>query len=347
MRRFITLAVLLSLVAAVAATAQVRGKGRIQGTVVDQETGKPIAGAKVTVAIAGGSTQPIVAKTDAKGRWSALGLVNGTWNVDIEAVGYATSQGTVAVSELQMIPPIKTALTPVKVQEVPASTAVQGPIPEEVRAAVTKAQELLVPQAGDMIPSADPSQPSKNVTAEDVKANGKQAAQLLEGALPQIPSDTPELQTVRMQVMQVLAQAYYKSGNVQKAIENLEKVYADDSSNTGVALLLVNLYLEAERLADGKAIIEQSPAGTITDPTVYLNVGILFMNNNSVADALTYFEKAVALDATRAEAFYYRGLANLQLKKMDAAKADLQKVVALAPDSSEGRDAKQLLASFN
>lgn len=348
MRRFITLAVLLSLVAAVAATAQVRGKGRLQGTVVDQETGKPIAGAKITIGVADGSTQPIIAKTDAKGRWSALGLVGGTWNVDIEAPGYATSQGTVAVSELQMVPPIKTALTPVKTQEAPAAAAaVQGPIPDEVRAAVMKAQELLVPQAGDMIPSADPSQPSKNVTADDVKANGKQAAELLEGALPQIPSDTPELQTVRTQVMQVLAQAYYKSGNVQKAIANLEKVYAADSSNTGVALLLVNLYLEAERLADGKAIIEQLPAGAITDPTVYLNVGILFMNNNSVADALTYFEKAVALDATRAEAFYYRGLANLQLKKMDAAKADLQKVVALAPDSSEGRDAKQLLASFN
>jgi len=349
MRRFISLAVVLSLLAAVAATAQVRGRGRLQGTVVDQATGKPVAGAKVTVAIASENTQPIITTTDAKGRWSALGLITGMWNIDIEAAGYQPSQGSANVSESQTMPPIRTALTPAQQAQEPAQAELKdvGTVPDSVRVAITTAQELLVPQAGDMIPSADPSQPSKNVTAEDVKENGRKAAALIEDALPQIPSDTPELQTVRTQVIQVLAQAYYKSGNLQKAIENLEKVHAADSSNVGVSLLLVNLYLEAERLADGKAIIEQLPAGTITDPTVYLNVGILFMNNNSVSDALTYFEKAVALDASRAEAFYYRGLANLQLKKMEAARADFQKVIALAPDSSEGRDAKQLLSSFD
>ncbi len=347
MRRLITITVMLSLFVALGASAQVRGKGRLQGSVVDQETGKPVAGAKVTVAISDGSTTPITAKTDARGKWSALGLTSGVWNVDIEAAGYVTSRGTASVSELQMMPPIKTPLTPAKaVQQatVPADAITPAStVPDEARTAITKAQDLLAAQVGDMIPSADPSQPSHTVTAEDVKENGKKAAELIESALPQIPADTEELKKVHVQISQVLAQAYYKGGNLPKAIENLEKVVAADPSNNGVSLLLVNLYLEAERLNEGKALLEKVPAEAVTDPTVYLNVGILFMNKGSVADALTYFDRAVKLDSSRAESYYYRGLANLQLKKNAEAKADLQKVVELAPESSEGRDAKQLL----
>jgi tetratricopeptide (TPR) repeat protein len=61
---------------------------------------------------------------------------------------------------------------------------------------------------------------------------------------------------------------------------------------------------------------------------------------------VTYFTKAIDLDATRAESFYYRGRANLQLNKTKEAKADFEKVLELAPDSPEGRDAKQLIDSL-
>ena len=347
MRRLIVFTVVLTLLTAAAATAQVRGKARMQGTVTDQATGKPIAGAKITIAIANGSTQPIVTKTDGKGKWAALGLVGGTWNVDIEAPGYVTSQGSVNISELQMVPPIKTALAPAQPQAAPETpVAPVSIVPEEVRTAITQAQDILSVQAGDMIPAADPTQPSHTVTADDVKENGRKAAALIEGALPAIPSDTEEMQKVRAQIQQVLAQAWYRAGNVSKAIESLEKVNAADPSNVGVALLLVNLYLEGERLNDGKTLLGKLPEGSVTDPNVYLNVGILFMNKASVADAFTYFDRAVTLDPSKAESYYYRGLASLQLKKTAAAKADLEKVVSLAPESSEGRDAKQLLPSL-
>jgi hypothetical protein len=67
------------LVAAGAAFAQVRGKGRLQGVVTDAATSKPVEGATVTISMADGNTQPIVVKTNAKGRWSALGLTTGQW----------------------------------------------------------------------------------------------------------------------------------------------------------------------------------------------------------------------------------------------------------------------------
>ena len=94
MRRFLlSIAVILLVVTAVSVSAQVRGTARLQGTVTDKSTGKPIEGAVVTVALPSGNTVPIIAKTDARGHWSALGLITGQWNIDIVAPGYQTKIG--------------------------------------------------------------------------------------------------------------------------------------------------------------------------------------------------------------------------------------------------------------
>ncbi|HYC92438.1 MAG TPA: tetratricopeptide repeat protein [Thermoanaerobaculia bacterium] len=313
MRR--VLVAVLALLVATAAMAQVRGKGRLQGTVTD-ESGKPVAGAAITVAPADGNTTPIKAKSDAKGRWSALGLTSGQWNVDIEAPGYQPSRGTANVSEIQMLPPIKTTLQKaVEEAEVPASAIETAPsVPQEAVDAVNAGQAFMEAQ------------------------KFKEAVAEFEKALVHL-ADNASLK-------QVLSQAYYKAGELPKAIAMMEGLTAADPSNTQLALLLTNLYLENGQLDQGRALLQNLPAGSVTDPTVYVNVGILFLNKNNPADALTYFGKAVDLDMTRPESYYYRGLAAIQLKKMAEARADFQKVVELAPDSPEGRDAKQMLADL-
>jgi tetratricopeptide (TPR) repeat protein len=315
MRRYLNLAVvaMLTLLVASVATAQVRGRGRVQGTVVD-ESGKPVANAAITVSIADGSTAPIKSKTDAKGRWSALGLVGGQWNIDIEAPGFQTSRGSANVSEIQMLPPIKTTLQKAVVEEAPAQVQTAPSVPQEAIDAVDAGQAFM--------------------QAEKFK----EAVVEFEKALVHLPDN--------MSLKQVLAQAYYKAGDLPKAIAMLETVTAADPTNTPLALLLTNLYLENNQLDQGRALLQNLPAGSITDPTVYVNVGILFLNKNNPADALTYFTKAVDLDMTRPESYYYRGLAEFQLKKLKEAKASFQKVVELAPESPEGRDAKQMVAGI-
>jgi FOG: TPR repeat len=316
MRRFLNSAavMVLMLCVATAAMAQVRGRGRLQGSVVD-EGGNPIANANVTISPASGNTTPIKSKTDAKGRWSALGLTGGQWNIDIEAAGFQTSRGSANVSEIQMIPPIKTTLQKA-VEEAPKAEEVQTApsVPQEAVDAVTAGQAFMEQQ------------------------KYKEAVVEFEKALPHLPDN--------MSLKQVLAQAYYKAGDLKKAIAMLEAVTAADPTNTPIALLLTNLYLENGQLDQGRAMLQNLPAGSITDPTVYVNVGILFLNKNNPTDALTYFSKAVDLDMTRAESYYYRGLAEVQLKKMKEAKTSFQKVVELAPESTEGRDAKQMLADL-
>jgi tetratricopeptide (TPR) repeat protein len=355
MRRLIniTAVICLSLALAAAAFAQVRGKGRLQGVITDKATGKPVPGATVTLAAAGMDTKPIVEKTDARGHWSAMGLTSGVWNIDVSASGYELTRGTVSVSELQMAPMIKTALAPATVAEAPLEAAVVPTplIPQEAIDAIKEGQELLKIKEGDVVP-ASASAASHTVTAAEVKESMRRAVADFEKALPLVPEDKPETKEIRSQLQQVMAQAYYKSGDVAKAITMLEQLNAVDPWTTpdpGITqrnVLLVNLYLEHGDLDKGKALLEKLPADAVNDPTVFINIGILFLNKKNAADALTYFGKAVTLDPKRADSYYYRGLAELQMKKNKDAKADFEQVVALAPASPEANDARQYLASL-
>lgn len=331
-------AAIVALFITIAVPAQVRGRGRLQGMVTNKETGKAVAGATVTVS--GGNTKPIVVQTNAKGQWSALGLTSGTWDIDIEMAGFEPARGTVSMSELQMVPPLKSELAPKaeEVVEVPAGPAISN-VSQTVIDAVNEAQALMKIAVGDDVDGI-------GATEETVKANNKRAAELVEGALPQIPTDTPERLQIRDDLQPLLAQAYYRAGDVAKATGVLKALVAADPANTTNALLLTNLYLESGLLAEGKTLLETLPAGAVTEPTVYLNVGILFLNKDSAADAVAYFDKAIALDTTKPEGYYYRGLAHVQTKNIARARADFEKVMVLAPDSPEARDSAQMLAGL-
>ncbi len=316
MRKYVIYLVTLALLVAGAASAQVRGRGRATGTITDQATGKPVAGATVTLNLPDGATQPIIVKSDAKGRWAALGLTNGIWNVDIDAQGYQPTRGTIAVTEGTLTPPIKSQLSAAApAQDQPQTTEVASGVAPEAVAAVRAGEEFMAQQ------------------------KYKEAAAEFEKAVPHIPDN--------MQLKQALAQAYYKSGELKKAIGQLEHIRTVEPDNSAVSLLLVNLYLEDGDLDKGKALLESLPTDfLVSEPTVYLNVGILFLNKNNPDEAAKYFSKAISLDDKKPESYYYRGLAYVQAKKDKEAKADFQKVIELAPDTPEGRDSKQMLANL-
>ncbi|GAC1431821.1 MAG: hypothetical protein NVSMB68_04200 [Thermoanaerobaculia bacterium] len=360
--------VVLSLLVSTLALAQIRGTGRLQGNVFDKSTGKPIAGATVTIGTASGNTRPIVVKTDSKGHWAAIGMTSGQWNIDITAAGYMTSRGTASISEVSMAPPVRTELEPEAKPEPAAVTAPAMPtVPKEAVDAIKEAQALVRIAAGDVFTTTQPSTTpstttstagvstavSHTVTAAEAKENAKRAVADLEKALPMIPEDTQDLKDVKNQVRQVLAQAYYKAGDLKSAIATFEKLdttdpmpATPDAAHTTREVLLANLYLESGQLEKGKALLDKLPSSAITDPTAYTNIGILFLNKNNPADASTYFGRAIQLDSKRAENYYYRGLAELHMKKNKEAKADLEHVLMLAPNSPEAHDAKQLLASL-
>jgi len=89
-----------------------KGKGRVIGSVYDRD-GKPLEGVKVKLVWAK-STSGFEVMTDKDGKWTGAWLHGGTWNVDLEKIGYMPLKKSIEVSEASRNPDLK--ITMEKVQ---------------------------------------------------------------------------------------------------------------------------------------------------------------------------------------------------------------------------------------
>jgi Tfp pilus assembly protein PilF len=319
---FLSVTVLTVLVSGSAHAQGWRGVGRLQGTVVDKTTSKPVVGATLKLGSAkAGNTGPEVV-TDKRGNWAAGGLIGGGWNLDITAPGYVTRQISVGVEELSRMPPMKIELEPV-------------PPPQPVQEA---APEREVVQVGgvEVAPEIAAALESANQLMKQEK--WAEAAAEYEKGVAALPENTS--------LKFAISRAYYGARDLKKAISYLEMIHQADSGNMTAVQLLANMLIEDGQIDAGKAMLAKLPAGAMTDPTALINIGILFLNKNEIPEAWKYFDDAVKLAPERPETYYYRGIASLQLKKMEAAKADFKKTVEVGPDSSEAKEARELLAQM-
>jgi predicted Zn-dependent protease len=321
LKKSLSAAVLLLLAATTLHAQAWRGNQRLQGTVIDAKSGKPVAGAKVQLRIQKGGTGGPDVTTNDQGKWSVLGLAAGGWDIDIVASGYETKQISMSMAENQRIPPIKTELEPV-VQAAPEPAA--APV-EEV-------------QIGGVTVSADVVTAIEAGNAFLGEQKFKEAVEQYEKAYPVLSNN--------LALKVALARAYYGAGDLKKSIVLLNEAYEIDPANVPNVMLLAQLLLEDGQLDRGREIIEKLPAGTLTDPTALINIGILLLNKKQPTAAIEYFTKAIAVDDARAESYYFRGLAAVQSNQMKSARADFAKVIALAPDSNEAKEAKELLKSI-
>ncbi|HUP63296.1 MAG TPA: tetratricopeptide repeat protein [Thermoanaerobaculia bacterium] len=298
--------------------------GRLQGIVVDQN-GNPIKGARVILtSTKAGDTGPDPVVTDAKGRWAAGGLIGGGWNLDIGADGFLIRKISANVSELQgLTPPMKIQLEP-KPEEKPKPQE-----EEEAKQSIQVGGVEISPEIAEAIEKG-------NTYIREQK--WKEAAAEYEKAIAVLSTNT--------QVKFALARAYHGAGELKKAIAQLRDVYGADSGNMTAATLLVDMLLEDGQLDEAKKILGAMPPGALSDPNTILNIGIRFINHNKPDEAYKYFNDAVSVAPDVAATYYYRAIAALQMKKMKEAKADLQKILQIAPDSSEAKDARELLAQM-
>jgi len=307
---------LAGLLAATALQAQDwRGKGRVDGWVKDP-SGKPVADAKVELKREkGGGTST---STNKKGYWAIMGLRGGTWNVDIAAPGFEARQISVSVSEVGRIPSMEIQLQPAAAPA-PAAPQAGAAAPEagagpEIIAAIELGNKLL---------------------AEKKYAEARAE---YEKALAAVPDNTA--------ILGGIAQTYNGEGNKAKAIEVIRRITELDPADTPHRVLLANLLLEQGKLEEGKTILEALPPGSITDSSVYQNLGILFMNKNKGEEARAYLTKAIELDPADPYGYYYRGIALVQAKKSAEAKADLKKFLELKPDAPEAAEVREILQAL-
>jgi tetratricopeptide (TPR) repeat protein len=312
-------AVALTMAATLGASAQAwKGMARIGGAIVDP-AGKPVQGAKVVLKSVRDAAGPTVV-TDKYGKWAALGLAGGQWNIDVIADGYLTKQVSVSLSEINRVPPMKIALEAAPPPEPPK---------EEPKEVIQVGGVEITPEVAQSIEIANAFMKEQK-WAEAAAEYEKVVAVL----------------STNLQLKAALARAYYGAGDKKKAIDRLQEVYTADPANVTYATLLADMLLEDGKIEEGKKVLAALPPGTLTDPNTLLNLGIRMVNANKPDEAWKFFNEAVTVAPDVAAAYYYRGIAALQLKKMKEAKADLQKVISIAPDSSEAKDAKDLIAQI-
>ena len=281
-----------------------KGSGRVEGRVLAPD-GTPVVGATLKLVHTGRGGGPTI-KTDKKGRWAYLGLVSGTWNVDVEAPGYAVRQVSFTLaSEASHLDPM----------EIRLEKSGPAPVPPEVLETVKKADEAY--KAGRFA---------------EAQAEYEKLLAL-----------RPDLATT---IHQQMGFSLIQQKKYPEALEHLQKVLDADPANAPIRVIAAQAALSGGLVDNGLALLKGLDESAIKTPDVFFNVGVALINANRPEDAIPYFGKAIALDAAYADGYFRRGLAHLQLGKTAEAKADLQKFVELAPAGAEADLARKALTQL-
>ena len=144
-----------------------------------------------------------------------------------------------------------------------------------------------------------------------------------------------------------VAAVYAAESNYTEALKYARRASELDPADTYTWMLIATIEMQNGNIDAGKAALDKIPPEKVTQPDVYLNLGILLYNKKKSAEAEVAFGKALAISPDLPDGYYYRGLSRLQLKNKAGAKADFQKYLELAPNGSESKDVKELLNSIS
>ncbi len=196
MRSFRTLAAVFAVAWFPAAAFAQLGNGRVVGTIRD-ESGRPLKGATVVAANEVYFPRSFSAATDARGRFSILGLRRATYKVTIRAAGFETVTFDFPVASGSANPPIDLKLV-----------------------------RLLEPAPPPLLANADAAKVQKELdeAAALVDAGRIDAAI---AAYRRIAASTPSLTSVHLQ----LGYLHEVKGNWRAAIESYEAALKSDPSN--------------------------------------------------------------------------------------------------------------------
>ncbi|MEZ5332988.1 MAG: tetratricopeptide repeat protein [Thermoanaerobaculia bacterium] len=364
--RLIPCALVLALVAQPAAAQQWAGRGRAQGLVKDAE-GNPLEGVKVTLTIGDTEDGPEPVMTNEDGRWAVGGLAGGSWRALLEKEGYVTAQGPVNVNEFGASKLLEVSLdaNPFAVIDTGEELFEQGRYPE-ARAAYEEALPKLQEEGAARLRSRI----GDTYLAEGDTA---QARAQYEQALPYIPGEEQAHIRIQMassyekdenwsaardeyekvlpllgadgqtQVLLQIARTHDVEEDRAGAISALERALEVDPDNAPALQLIADLLAREGRDEEAEAYLARLPADAELPPDMLLNAGIRDYNDNKMDEALAQFDRVVRQDPTLADAYYYRGLVHLNLGHNAEAKADLEKLLELAPNHPNAAEAQEFL----
>jgi tetratricopeptide (TPR) repeat protein len=318
-RSIVVLMVLLAAAAVPSWGQSWAGRGRLQGTIKDEQ-GKPVEGATITLRKGTDRVDPKAdgpkpITTDKNGKWSVLGLAEGPWGILIQKEGFLESEGQIKVDEFHVAQPTNVTLKKPSQEQIQAAQAQQAPSAgAQAKASIEKANALL----------------AQNKYAEARAAYEEGMSKLEDKGL-------------HPAIYRAIADSYYKEGKTNEAIDTLKKALELAPDDPDTLQLIVNLLASANREEEAKAYMAKLPQGTKFDPAIGLNLGIKAFNEGKMDNALKEFNEVIAANPNLADAYYYRAMVYLGKQQNAQAKADLNKLLELDPNSKFAKDAKDFL----
>ena len=150
-----------------------------------------------------------------------------------------------------------------------------------------------------------------------------------------------------------LGEAYTGGKKYPEAIDAYQKAIAIKGDSAIYHTALANAYNKAgqsdKAIEEYSKVAQMDPAGAAT---AYFNVGIVNYNSNKSDDAVAAFDKSIAIDPNRADAYYYKGMALLtkatlgkdgKYSPAPGTVESFQKYLDLKPDGPNAQTAKDTI----
>jgi len=140
-----------------------------------------------------------------------------------------------------------------------------------------------------------------------------------------------------------IAHCYKQEGNREKELEYLGRVLEADPGNVQVRTLMALEAIEGGMVERGLELLAQIEDSGLTNPDVFYNIGVSFLNQSRQEEAITYFTKAVALAPDYADGYFQRALTYFGRQEYEQCKADFEKLLELTREGPQADTARKVL----
>ena len=138
------------------------------------------------------------------------------------------------------------------------------------------------------------------------------------------------------------AQSYSKLNDADGARRTYQRL-ADSGANPWAPIGKSALQLMDKQFDAALASVDQAVAAMPSLPEAHYQRGLVLMARNDYGSAVDSFTKVSALDPYFAAAYYYAGLANYRVKRVDLMTNNFSTFVKLAPNAPERPEVESIL----
>jgi spermidine synthase/Tfp pilus assembly protein PilF len=147
------------------------------------------------------------------------------------------------------------------------------------------------------------------------------------------------------EALTVLANIQLVGGNLGRAIELYERILERHPDLFTVRINLARAFVRQHRLDDAERLLREAPHGGAESVLALNNLGTIAAARGGYEDAAASFRRAIERKPDYVEARLNLALSLLKMNRVDEAVAELEAILAIAPDHRQARQSLQAIAS--